>query len=423
MKVRKRYKLENAQSQSLRVKRIWSGPIGTMVILALLISAVGLPDGAVAAQSSITSSLTADPASITCLTSTAISFSITNNDATAISDLVIDAFLPTNFSFVGATASQGSGVFDLTTSELTYNFGTLPSQSTTSIAITMTHDDGVGGRYSLAGNNSIAWKDSENVDHTSSFTDSTVLVTGCPDSTPPVTTASAVSADSTPYNFGDWTNQAVSVTLDGLDEEWGSGVANTFYTLDAGSQQTYAAPVVISSEGDHIITFYSVDNSNNAETSQTVHVKIDLTDPTVNYSGNLGTYSVDQTINITCAATDTLSGVSSTTCENIAGPAYSFPLGLNTFNASASDMAGNVGTATTSFTVTDSTASLCALTKQMDSNNFMAAWLCSTLTSINSAPFPPLKAFFVNLYVTQVNLERGLTPDQKSILIGLAQTL
>jgi len=80
-------------------------------------------------------------------------------------------------------------------------------------------------------------------------------------------------------------------------------------------------------------------------------INIDKTPPVVTYAGNQGSYTRDQTVNITCTATDGLSGVESTTCADITGPAASFAPGLNTFSATATDKAGNTGTGSTSFTV------------------------------------------------------------------------
>src|SRR5262249_342440 len=70
-------------------------------------------------------------------------------------------------------------------------------------------------------------------------------------------------------------------------------------------------------------------------------INIDKTPPVVTYAGNLGTYTPDQTVHITCTATDELSGVESTTCADITGLAASFAPGLNTFSATATDRAGN----------------------------------------------------------------------------------
>jgi len=63
-------------------------------------------------------------------------------------------------------------------------------------------------------------------------------------------------------------------------------------------------------------------------------------------------YDVDGTVSITCAASDALSGIASSTCANVSGPAYLFNIGTNIITATATDNAGNVASATYSFTVT-----------------------------------------------------------------------
>ena len=71
------------------------------------------------------------------------------------------------------------------------------------------------------------------------------------------------------------------------------------------------------------------------------NIDIDLTNPTVTYTGGKASYQVDEQVSITCTAADALSGVASTTCANVSGPAYSFGLGSHTFSATATDRAGN----------------------------------------------------------------------------------
>src|SRR5207244_3912031 len=96
-------------------------------------------------------------------------------------------------------------------------------------------------------------------------------------------------------------------------------------------------------------------------------INIDETPPTVQFTGNDSPYSVDQQVAITCSASDSLSGIATSTCGSIVGPAYSFPLGLNTYVASATDRAGNVGSAATNFVVMVTLDSLCALAGQFSS--------------------------------------------------------
>jgi hypothetical protein len=61
---------------------------------------------------------------------------------------------------------------------------------------------------------------------------------------------------------------------------------------------------------------------------------VDETPPTITFSGNQGTYTVDQTVNITCSASDVLSGVATSSCPTISGSASSFGLGASSFGAS-----------------------------------------------------------------------------------------
>jgi len=91
---------------------------------------------------------------------------------------------------------------------------------------------------------------------------------------------------------------------------------------------------------------------------------LDVTPPTITFAGS-STYTVDQTVVITCTASDAGSGLASTTCPNVINaPAYTFPLGANTATATAKDKAGNTRTASFTFTVQVTPTSLCTLTKQ-----------------------------------------------------------
>ena len=259
------------------------------------------------------------------------------------------------------------------------------------------------------------------------------------DTSPPTTEASATNADTTAYTFGDWTNQAVTVSLFAADPG-GAGVASTDYHLDTGqpsyTKGPYTRPITISSDGDHTFEFGSTDIAGNHESRQTVNVRIDqtapdasggpttdpngngwynapvtihfacsdplsgvaycphdqtilsegtgltvsdiasdnvgnhatvisdppvnvdLTAPTVSYTGNQGSYALSDTVNITCSAADELSGVDSSTCTSTSAPASSFLFGTNTISATATDKAGNVGEGSAQFTVNppDSTA-------------------------------------------------------------------
>jgi hypothetical protein len=221
-------------------------------------------------------------------------------------------------------------------------------------------------------------------------------------------------APTTSPNADDWYD--TSVVIHWTCSDSGSGVAScpTDQTLNSeGTDQT-----VSGSATDNVGNTASV-NSNPA-------VNIDLTAPTVTYTGNQSSYSVDKMVNISCSASDNLSGVASTTCQNISGPAYGFALGQNAFSATATDVAGNTGAGFVSFTVDVTGDSLCALTTQFVGSSSQAKPLCAPITGTNWAVAmhnAKLKSAMVNVYITLVNHERGLTNQQKSILTQLAENL
>jgi hypothetical protein len=196
------------------------------------------------------------------------------------------------------------------------------------------------------------------------------IVGGAPapptDTTAPTSTASVAPA----ANAAGWENGPVAVHI-GADDGAGSGVASiTVATSGAQTASAVTTPgsavdVPVSAEGVTTVTYYATDAAGNAETPKSVTVRIDESPPTVAYAGNSGSYTVDQQVAIACTATDALSGVAASTCEDIVGPAYSFALGTNTFAADATDNAGNRGVGETSFTVAVDARSVADLTLQL----------------------------------------------------------
>ena len=101
------------------------------------------------------------------------------------------------------------------------------------------------------------------------------------DETAPTTTASR----SVPPNANGWNNTDVTITLTPQDNL--SGVATTYYTLD-GVQQTYSGSFTVSAEGEHTITYWSVDEAGNEEApSGSLSVNIDKTAPTLTLPANI----------------------------------------------------------------------------------------------------------------------------------------
>ncbi len=85
----------------------------------------------------------------------------------------------------------------------------------------------------------------------------------------PVTTATLSPPADGQGNYSDPTTVTLSATAAS-----GYSVANTYYTVDGGSQQTYSSPFVISGTGSHTLTFWSVDNIGIPETENVLNFDI-----------------------------------------------------------------------------------------------------------------------------------------------------
>jgi hypothetical protein len=98
------------------------------------------------------------------------------------------------------------------------------------------------------------------------------------DTVSPVTTLSTTPGSPDPVTG--WFRQAsVSFTLAADDAL--SGVGARLYTLDGGAAQTYTGAVTVSTQGDHVVTYWSVDVAGNVEAVRTAHLKLDNVAPTV----------------------------------------------------------------------------------------------------------------------------------------------
>jgi hypothetical protein len=263
------------------------------------------------------------------------------------------------------------------------------------------------------------------------------------DTTPPVSTA---TVDPAP-NAAGWNDGPVTVHVAATDEQGGSGVASvtvaTSGAQDAPGTTTAggSVDVPVAAEGATTVTYFATDADGNQEAPKTVTVRIDRTPPSVVYTGNAGTYTVDQQVAIACHADDALSGVASSTCHDVTGPAYSFALGVNTFGATATDTAGNTGHGQTSFTVVVDPQGLARLTvgfvtgspayqRLSPREQALVARLADVATRAVARIAPSLrpaqKAAFLRGYdAALAHLVRGgwLTSGQAATLAQLAGTL
>jgi large repetitive protein len=168
------------------------------------------------------------------------------------------------------------------------------------------------------------------------------------DNTAPVTTS----------NLKDqWYNTDIGVSLSATDDL--SGVDKTYYSIDGGDM-TEGNGVKITSEGEHEVSFYSVDLAGNIEQVKTEKAKLDKTAPVTTSNLTEGYAPIGQVVQL--SATDNLSGVAVTYYSINDGPLQegsSFKIenaGVTTVKFFSWDKAGNVEKATIINFLVDKTA-------------------------------------------------------------------
>jgi|GEM_PF-2019165 len=184
-----------------------------------------------------------------------------------------------------------------------------------------------------------------NLSQASTSTDNTVTI----DQTAPVTTA---SISETPGQ-DDW-YQTATITLSP------DGPATTSYSINGATAQTYTGPFSLTTDGIHIITFWSVDILGNAESERSLVVKVDDTAPV--FTQPLADRTLDPTspdgaqVFFSPTVIDTLSsagGITTTCVDQFNNPFQSgdiAPVGTTIITCTATDLAGNSNSV--GFTVT-----------------------------------------------------------------------
>lgn len=132
-----------------------------------------------------------------------------------------------------------------------------------------------------------------------------------------------------------WYADPVQVSLTATDTM--SNVANTFYTVDGGPVQTYVNPFTVSGEGDHVVSYWSVDAVGNAETQHSLTIKIDSSAPSTQLAvtgtaGNEGWYK--SPVQVSLSSADSRSGVAAS-YYTVDGGAAQMYTGAFTLSANA----------------------------------------------------------------------------------------
>lgn len=230
------------------------------------------------------------------------------------------------------------------------------------------------------------------------------------------TVAPGIAGSRMPAANGDgWNNSEVTVTFECTDA--GSGIASC--TPDS----------TLSAEGTgQSVTGQAVDNAGNSASAVVGGINIDKTAPTVTFSGNAGSYSIGQTVQITCSATDALSGLASATCPEVSGAAIDLGPGTHTLEATATDRAGNTTVETATFEITVTYDGLCELARSYSGNPGVANSLCAKLASAQASAErgqTDSAAGMIAAFKNEVAAQSGkaLTAQQAATLSSLADTL
>jgi hypothetical protein len=175
--------------------------------------------------------------------------------------------------------------------------------------------------------------------------------------------------------------------------------------------------------GPTIVTCTAHDAVGNTGSSSFEVTVVDTTPPVISFTGNAGAYSVDQTVDIQCSATDLVTASPSVTCSGGAGPAYAFDPGPNDVVATAIDDAGNESTATTTFVVNVTAEGICTLAQGW--SRVPNVPLCKPLQSLTDQMTPAQRAHLVQTFIHVVERHSGNTipSDKADILIRLAGAL
>lgn len=143
---------------------------------------------------------------------------------------------------------------------------------TPSESVTVTNNNG-SASYTFTENGSFTFKF---VDAAGNTGEVTAVVSNI-DKVAPVTTASTGTAP----NSNGWFNEEVTANFAATDDY--SGVAQTYYTVD-GAEAQVGTSVIVSGEGNHVVTYWSVDEAGNIETVRSLSINLDITAPELTVS-------------------------------------------------------------------------------------------------------------------------------------------
>lgn len=325
----------------------------------------------------------------------------------SVKAVTISSTIGSGFSIEG-TPVASAGTVSLSGSTLTWSMSELGSQpQTVTLRIRATSASGAQApamtgssvRYTLNGTTTIQ-----------QMGDLAIDVASC-DVTPP-----AIVADVTgTLGSEGWYVSNVSVA-------WHVSDGESAFTILEGCT---ASSVTTDTNGQ---TFGCSASSLGGTQSASTTIRRDATTPVITFTGNASTYSIGNTVAITCVATDAMSGIASSDCPSVNAGAWTFGPGTHTLRATAVDVAGNVTNRSVTFSVSLTYQALCDMTRAWVSDGQSAIKLCHALELAESHALRnrgrgnPANEMMEN-YIKWVGKEPSISTAQRATLIGLAREL
>ncbi len=214
------------------------------------------------------------------------------------------------------------------------------------------------------------------------------------DNVSPATTIAL--APSTPNGSNGWYTASPTFSLSATDAT--SGVATTHYRIDAGPTAAYAGPVAVA-EGQHTVSYWSVDAAGNTETTHTTAtIKVDSVRPATTIAtvpvapdGANGWFK-QTSVQFSLSGSDATSGIASRRYTVDGGPVqtYTAPVavtgqGVHTVAYWSVDNAGNVEATNTTTIRLDNVAPTTTLTTSPASPDGDNGWFRQTSVSVTLA--------------------------------------
>ncbi len=186
------------------------------------------------------------------------------------------------------------------------NITLLPSDSHSGIDTTYININGTGwttysGKILLntQGTYTIQYYSTDNVGHTESTNNLEVKI----DSVAP---SSSAIVSGTPS--GGWYNADISITLSSTDAT--SGLDDFLYRIDGGIWTSYSTAIDFTTEGTFTLEFYGEDHAGNDETTHTLTIRLDKSNPTWDDAPTNQLLPFGVPLRFDCNASDNLSGIS-----------------------------------------------------------------------------------------------------------------